>query len=48
MLIQNESEKSLLRFTPRSIKDFGTLLCFAENRIGRQREPCRFEIERIS
>ncbi|XP_037072922.1 nephrin-like isoform X2 [Pollicipes pollicipes] len=35
---------SVVSFTPRSQLDFGTLLCWADNRLGRQRQPCRFTV----
>ncbi|XP_028968412.1 hemicentin-1 [Galendromus occidentalis] len=35
---------SVARFTPRDSGDFGTLLCWARNQLGDQREPCAFII----
>lgn len=46
MKIENEADSSVLRFTPRSIHDYGTLYCFAQNRIGRQEKPCIFHISK--
>ncbi len=36
--------ESTLDFTPGSAQDYGTLYCSGENAIGRQREPCKFQI----
>jgi hypothetical protein len=33
---------SILRYTPRSEMDFGTLLCWAANPLGLQSQPCVF------
>lgn len=44
MTITNGESSSVLKFTPRSIHDYGTLYCFAQNRIGRQSKPCVFHI----
>ncbi|KAH9522415.1 hypothetical protein DERF_005989 [Dermatophagoides farinae] len=49
MSIQNHLEspyRSVLHFTPRSIDHYGTLYCFAQNRIGRQRQPCIYHIRK--
>ncbi|XP_043241732.1 hemicentin-2-like isoform X2 [Amphibalanus amphitrite] len=35
---------STVSFTPRSHHDFGTLLCWADNLLGRQKEPCRIQL----
>ncbi|KAK8783563.1 hypothetical protein V5799_010073 [Amblyomma americanum] len=35
---------SIAAYVPRDRTDYGTLLCWASNKVGRQREPCRFEI----
>jgi len=35
---------SSVLYTPRSEMDYGSLLCWAENNIGRQEEPCVFHI----
>ena len=34
--------QSLLDYTPRSHRDYGTLSCWAMNSVGQQAEPCRF------
>jgi hypothetical protein len=36
--------KSQLEFLPKTSKDYGTLFCLGENAIGRQEEPCVFQI----
>ena len=48
MSIFNSGRTSRLRFTPRSESDFGTLFCFATNRLGTQQEPCVFNVRRSS
>ena len=35
---------SVVSFTPRSQLDFGTLLCWADNLLGRQLQPCRVKL----
>ena len=35
---------SKLTYTPRTDKDYGTLMCSATNEVGRQRKPCIFHI----
>jgi len=35
---------SVLRYTPRSELDFGTLLCWASNPLGTQSRPCVYHI----
>lgn len=35
---------SKLTYTPRTDKDYGTLMCSASNEVGRQRKPCIFHI----
>ncbi|XP_069969605.1 nephrin-like [Penaeus vannamei] len=39
-----EGTKSVLSYTPMSERDYGTLLCYAYNLVGRQTEPCSFTI----
>ncbi|XP_064103384.1 LOW QUALITY PROTEIN: nephrin-like [Macrobrachium nipponense] len=39
-----EGLKSTLSYTPMSERDYGTLLCFATNDVGPQKEPCSFTI----
>ena len=36
--------RSVLSFSPMSPRDFGTVLCFANNEVGRQPDACIFEI----
>lgn len=36
--------RSVLTFSPTKQRDYGTVLCFANNEIGRQREACVFNI----
>ncbi|XP_066986853.1 nephrin-like isoform X2 [Macrobrachium rosenbergii] len=36
--------RSLLTYTPMATLDYGTLLCWATNEVGRQEEPCAFHI----
>ncbi|XP_049270080.1 hemicentin-1 [Rhipicephalus sanguineus] len=40
----SEGSHSVASYVPRDRYDYGTLLCWATNDIGRQREPCRFQI----
>lgn len=35
---------SIVTYTPMTELDYGTLLCIATNRIGRQRVPCVFHV----
>ena len=35
---------SKLTYTPKTDKDYGTLMCSASNEVGRQRTPCIFHI----
>ena len=44
MAITNAGLRSELKFTPRSPQEYGTLYCYAQNRIGQQRKPCVFHI----
>lgn len=37
---------SIMYFMPRSIKHFGTIYCYGENRIGRQQRPCIYHIHK--
>ena len=36
--------RSVLSFSPMTPRDYGTILCFANNEVGRQREACVFHI----
>ena len=36
--------RSVLHYSPSTQNDYGTVLCFANNEIGRQREPCQFHV----
>nr|XP_037274116.1 hemicentin-1-like [Rhipicephalus microplus] len=40
----SEGSHSVASYVPRDRSDYGTLLCWATNKIGRQKEPCRFQI----
>lgn len=40
----NEGSKSMAKFTPRSLVDYGVILCYAKNEIGIQLNPCAFFI----
>ncbi|XP_075537325.1 roundabout homolog 3-like [Dermacentor variabilis] len=40
----SEGSRSVASYVPRDKADYGTLLCWATNKIGRQKEPCRFQI----
>lgn len=40
----NEHSRSVLTYTPVSELDYGTVMCWAENTAGRQKEPCVFHI----
>lgn len=36
--------RSIATISPRSPQDYGLLMCWASNTMGRQREPCTFRI----
>ncbi|TRY72468.1 hypothetical protein TCAL_04760 [Tigriopus californicus] len=36
--------RSILTFSPMTKRDYGTILCFANNEVGRQRKACLFQI----
>ena len=36
--------RSVLTFSPITQRDYGTVSCFANNEVGRQRNPCQFHI----
>lgn len=38
------SDGSVISYSPQSDRDYGTLLCWARNDIGEQREPCVYRI----
>ncbi|XP_066142389.1 neural cell adhesion molecule 2-like isoform X1 [Euwallacea fornicatus] len=40
----NEVTSSRLNYTPNTDLDYGTLLCYGENEIGKQKEPCVFQV----
>lgn len=46
MGITNAGLRSELKFTPRSPPEYGTLYCYAQNRIGQQMKPCIFHIRK--
>ena len=39
---------SLVRYIPRTIHDYGSLLCWADNYVGRQADPCVFQLLPVS
>lgn len=43
-MITNNWHGSRLNYTPQSDMDYGTIACWAKNRIGEQRTPCLFQI----
>jgi len=42
--IARAGTSSVVSYTPMTELDYGTLLCWASNRIGQQRVPCVFHI----
>jgi hypothetical protein len=40
----NNSTTSILMYTPATDHDYGTLSCWGRNNIGRQLEPCIFQV----
>ncbi|XP_050294680.1 hemicentin-1 isoform X2 [Anthonomus grandis grandis] len=40
----NEVTSSRLNYTPNTDLDYGTLLCYGHNEIGKQKEPCVFQV----
>lgn len=40
----NEVTSSRLNYTPVSDLDYGTLLCYGMNEVGRQKTPCIFQV----
>ncbi|XP_065205997.1 hemicentin-1-like isoform X2 [Planococcus citri] len=42
--IQSSGKISILKYTPLSESDFGTLACWAQNDIGTQKKPCHFHL----
>lgn len=43
-LVKNKGPVSLVSYTPTSHLDFGSLLCWATNKIGEQKLPCVFQV----
>ena len=43
-LTEKNGTTSKLTYTPKTDKDYGTLMCSATNEVGRQRNPCIFHI----
>ena len=39
-----ENNTSIISYTPVTLLDYGTLLCYAENDLGKQKEPCVLHI----
>lgn len=33
-----------IKFTPKNERDYGTLACYGKNSIGKQSEPCLFQV----
>lgn len=44
LCVGNKGTSSVVSYTPMTELDYGTLLCVATNRIGKQRQPCVFHI----
>ena len=44
LFILSLNYRSVLIYSPSSQQDYGTILCFANNAVGRQREPCQFHV----
>ena len=42
--IRTNGSRSVLTFTPTRTLEYGTLMCWSENAVGQQREPCVFHI----
>ncbi len=40
----SNGSRSVLTFSPTSPRDYGTVYCFANNEVGRQREACVFHV----
>jgi hypothetical protein len=43
-----EHDHSLLEYAPQDESDYGTVLCWSENTVGAQKEPCRFKVVKES
>jgi Immunoglobulin domain len=43
-LVSQTGTQSWLSYTPMTELDYGSLLCWASNRVGDQRQPCVFHI----
>lgn len=41
---QSAGSRSIVEYVPRTELDYGSLLCWARNSIGRQKEPCIFHL----
>lgn len=41
---RSTNSRSVVEYVPRTELDYGSLLCWASNDIGRQREPCIFHL----
>ncbi|XP_047494565.1 synaptogenesis protein syg-2-like [Penaeus chinensis] len=44
-LSSSSGRSSVVRYTPHTQRDFGELLCWAVNEVGRQREACVYRVE---
>lgn len=40
----SEGTRSIASYVPREKADYGSLLCWAANKIGRQKTPCEFKV----
>lgn len=43
-LFKKNGTRSVLTHTPKTEMDYGTVMCWAENVLGQQKEPCVFHI----
>ena len=42
--IKSNGSQSILTFTPTRQLEYGTLMCWSENMVGAQKDPCIFHI----
>lgn len=42
--IHQEQEGSVIRYSPQHDRDYGSLICWATNEIGEQRDPCVYRV----
>ena len=43
-MVAVDGDYSVLHYTPKSSRDYGTLSCWVINPVGTQAEPCRFTV----